>query len=104
MFSSAAHGSHVFRPTAATTTAPNKAEDDSTTAVDPPASSFLPATSSFLSTTAMDVDAIANYPPPHSQFHFSYVDEYELVSAQHCVRNGCQEWVFEFQGECGEIQ
>jgi hypothetical protein len=66
MFSSAARGSHVFRLTAATTTAPNEAEDDSTTAVDPSASSFLPATSSFLSTTAMDVDAIANYPPPYA--------------------------------------
>jgi hypothetical protein len=66
MFSLAACGSHVFRLTAATTAAPDEAEDNSTTAVDSSASSFLPAASSFFSTTAMDVDAIANYPSPHA--------------------------------------
>jgi hypothetical protein len=83
MFSSAAHGSHVFRLTAATTTAPDEAEDDSTTAVDPPASSFLSAASSFLSTTAMDVNAIANYPPPHAGTkgpHSPVISESDRVS------------------------
>jgi hypothetical protein len=75
MFSSAAHGSHVFCLTTATTTAPNEAEDDSTTAVDPPASSFLPAASSFLSTTAMDVDAIAKHP------HSPVISESDRVSS-----------------------
>jgi hypothetical protein len=90
MFSLAAHGSHVFCLTATTTTAPNRAEDDSTTAVNPPASSFLPATSYFLSTTAMDVDAITNYPPPHAGTkhpHSPVISKYTEHVKQRTVMN-----------------
>jgi hypothetical protein len=78
MFSLAARGSHVFCPTAATT------------AVDPPASSFLSAASSFLSTTAMDVDAVANYPPPHAgtkRPHSPVISEYTEHVKQRTVMN-----------------
>ena len=56
MFSSAAHGSHVFCLTATTTAAPEEFEDDSSTAINPP----LPATSSSFSVTAMDVNGSTN--------------------------------------------
>jgi hypothetical protein len=90
MFSLAARGSHVFCLTATTTTAPDEAEDDSTTAIDPPASSFLPAASSFLFTTAMDVNAVTNYPPPHAGTkhpHSPVISKYTEHVKQRTVMN-----------------
>ena len=58
MFSSAARGSYVFCPTATTAAASEEAENDSSTAINPP----LSPTSSSFSVTAMDVDTSTNHP------------------------------------------